>query len=213
MKINQSGRSMVEMLGVLAIIGVLSVGGLAGYSKAMTKYKLNKQASQLNQVLNTAATYYKSFSDVAGSITTSQNMMPILIKLGEIPREMIKPRETNYIYDVFNTKIDFYIYPADKRQALVHMFPEFTKKSIQNMEICRNILYTLKENAGSIYSVGFVGNYTLDEAHTDSFLGNSACSAKSSTPCLATMTQDQIYTACSNHYDKKSFWIDIWFRY
>ena len=29
-KSEQSGRSMVEMLGVLAIIGVLSVGGIAG---------------------------------------------------------------------------------------------------------------------------------------------------------------------------------------
>ena len=38
----QFGRSMVEMLGVLAIIGVLSVGGIAGYSKAMFKYKINK---------------------------------------------------------------------------------------------------------------------------------------------------------------------------
>ena len=28
---SQSGRSMVEMLGVLAIIGVLSIGGIAGY--------------------------------------------------------------------------------------------------------------------------------------------------------------------------------------
>ena len=27
----ESGRSMVEMLGVLAIIGVLSIGGIAGY--------------------------------------------------------------------------------------------------------------------------------------------------------------------------------------
>ena len=33
-----SGRSMIEMLGVLAIIGVLSVGGIAGYSKAMLNY-------------------------------------------------------------------------------------------------------------------------------------------------------------------------------
>ncbi|MBS6473139.1 MAG: hypothetical protein KH347_02690 [Acetobacter sp.] len=32
---NESGRSMIEMLGVLAIIGVLSVGGIAGYSQAM----------------------------------------------------------------------------------------------------------------------------------------------------------------------------------
>ena len=31
------GRSMIEMLGVLAIIAVLSVGGIAGYSKAMEK--------------------------------------------------------------------------------------------------------------------------------------------------------------------------------
>ena len=38
----QSGRSMIEMLGVLAIIGVLSVGGIAGYSKAMMKYRINK---------------------------------------------------------------------------------------------------------------------------------------------------------------------------
>ena len=37
-----AGRSMIEMLGVLAIIGVLSVGGISGYSKAMEKYKINK---------------------------------------------------------------------------------------------------------------------------------------------------------------------------
>ena len=48
----QSGRSMVEMLGVLAIIGVLSIGAVAGYSKAMMKYKLNKHAEQMNTVIN-----------------------------------------------------------------------------------------------------------------------------------------------------------------
>lgn len=30
MKNNQFGRSMIEMLGVLAIIGILSVGGIVG---------------------------------------------------------------------------------------------------------------------------------------------------------------------------------------
>ena len=42
MKINELGRSMIEMLGVLAIIGVLSVGGISGYTEAMRKYKMNK---------------------------------------------------------------------------------------------------------------------------------------------------------------------------
>ena len=41
----ENGRSVVEMLGVLAIIGVLSVGAIAGYSKAMFKHKLNRQSS------------------------------------------------------------------------------------------------------------------------------------------------------------------------
>ena len=38
---NQSGRSMLEILGVLAIIGVLSVGGLTAYNYAMDKKVVN----------------------------------------------------------------------------------------------------------------------------------------------------------------------------
>ena len=38
---SESGRSMVEMLGVLAIIGVLSVGGIAGYSLSMRRHRAN----------------------------------------------------------------------------------------------------------------------------------------------------------------------------
>ena len=37
----ESGRSMVEMLGVLAIIGVLSIGGIAGYTMAMNRNTAN----------------------------------------------------------------------------------------------------------------------------------------------------------------------------
>ena len=48
---NETGRSMIEMLGVLAIIGVLSVGGIAGYSKAMYKMKMNKTIDIVNRVL------------------------------------------------------------------------------------------------------------------------------------------------------------------
>ena len=41
-KKSESGRSMVEMLGVLAIIGVLSVGGIAGYSLSMRRHRANQ---------------------------------------------------------------------------------------------------------------------------------------------------------------------------
>ena len=39
---NEQGRSMVEMLGSLAIIGVLSAGAIGGYSYAMNKHRTNE---------------------------------------------------------------------------------------------------------------------------------------------------------------------------
>lgn len=47
-KKNQSGRSMVEMLGVLAIIGVLSVGGITGYRQAMDRNAANEWLNTFN---------------------------------------------------------------------------------------------------------------------------------------------------------------------
>ncbi len=55
---NQNGRSMIEMLGVLAIIGVLSVGGIAGYSKAMQKYRINKTIEQVTQTAANIQTFF-----------------------------------------------------------------------------------------------------------------------------------------------------------
>ena len=58
MRNNENGRSMVEMLGVLAIIGVLSAGGLAGYSKAMFKHKLNSTMEQITMIVTNVRTAY-----------------------------------------------------------------------------------------------------------------------------------------------------------
>ena len=38
---SQSGRSITEVLGVLALIGVLSLGALSGYTWAMNRYRSN----------------------------------------------------------------------------------------------------------------------------------------------------------------------------
>ena len=46
----QEGRSMVEMLGVLAIIGVLSLGGIVGYKLAMNYYQANQIVHELNMM-------------------------------------------------------------------------------------------------------------------------------------------------------------------
>ena len=48
-KENESGRSMVEMLGVLALMGVLAIGGVMGYRWAMTKYQANETFNELRR--------------------------------------------------------------------------------------------------------------------------------------------------------------------
>ena len=63
---NESGRSMVEMLGVLAIVGVLSVGAIAGYSKAMMKYKINKTTDQISMLVSNIRTTFSSQGNYAG---------------------------------------------------------------------------------------------------------------------------------------------------
>lgn len=45
----QSGQSMVEMLGVLSIIGILSMAALLGYNYAVAKYKANRTLSELGE--------------------------------------------------------------------------------------------------------------------------------------------------------------------
>ncbi len=46
-KTDINGRSMIEMLAVLAIVAVLSIGGLYGYSKAVRRHRLNETISQI----------------------------------------------------------------------------------------------------------------------------------------------------------------------
>lgn len=46
------------MLGVLAIIGVLSVGGIQGYSMAMSKFKVSKTTDQVQTMVTNVRTLF-----------------------------------------------------------------------------------------------------------------------------------------------------------
>ena len=67
-KMLQSGRSMVEMLGTLAIIGVLSVGAIAGYSYGMDKYRANQT---INDVMLLGVDIITQLSQNRGTPTLS----------------------------------------------------------------------------------------------------------------------------------------------
>lgn len=60
-KSNQAGRSMIEMLGVLAIVGVLSVGAIAEFGKAMYKWKAIKCTEEYNLFISEMLVYEKDW--------------------------------------------------------------------------------------------------------------------------------------------------------
>ena len=109
MKNNEKGRSMVEMLGVLAIIGVLSAAGLAGYSKAMEKHKTNQLKSQIQMIVTNLITTFQNEHDYSalGSDKTAGTTMAVSLKA--IPPEMVQSDGT--VLNPFKGNV--YVYAID----------------------------------------------------------------------------------------------------
>ncbi len=100
MRVNEQGRSMIEMLGVLAIVGVLSVGGIAGYSKAMNKFKTNKMTEQVTLMSTNIRTLYSSQRSYAGLNNK------VAIDTGVIPGEMYNAdKSTSDITNAFGGEV------------------------------------------------------------------------------------------------------------
>ena len=189
------GRSMVEMLGVLAIIGVLSVGAISGYSKAMMKYKLNKQAEAMNLLFNTVLQYIGRFQNNSTD-DTPEFYGEILTKLNVLP-DGIKQSSSNskYLTDIFGNSIWVYAYPSSAGIGYNFAYRGDRK------EICRNLLNVYKANSHEIYFV------TTDRRHTDEdsgettqeknnrYYGDKYCTADSK--CLNRITIEDVNTLCN----------------
>ena len=186
------GRSMVEMLGVLAIIGILSVGAIAGYSKAMTKYKLNKQAEQISWLLNAMYRY----KDLLGQNQPWESFVPYLKKLGEIPQEMIKDNTTT-LYDSFGMEYSIYTNGCSPNCNYTNLSINMSN-DYKNFDICNNILETSKAFAEQL------DNIAIWESESNTGLGgihgNKSCGYD--VKCLKELTKEDIYDICRLCTDK-----------
>ena len=73
MKQFENGRSLIEMLGVLAIIGVLSVGGLSGYTMAMNRHRANQILDYVSRAAVLAQTHGTGSTAVSNEACTKYN--------------------------------------------------------------------------------------------------------------------------------------------
>jgi len=180
---------MVEMLGVLAIIGVLSVGAIAGYSQAMTKHKLNKQAEQLSWMLNILHQYKSQWVFPGQQFV---QLVPYYKKLGLIPEDMIKD-DTHFIYDAFNLKIAIKTNACEESGCRSVIIQYYTANDHLMFEICQNFFTAAKAFHEQLEAFD---TWSVDQGSKYTYYGDKYC--KGSMKCLKNIDMDQIYEVCEN---------------
>ena len=164
---------MIEMLGVLAIIGVLSVGGIAGYSKAMMKYRINKTIEQITLIAGNIRAFWgpqKNYigvncngSDCPASGCYGQSSgdgCPIVKKAKIFPDEMITVTDgkitsiTNPFGSVVNLNETTKAQSSDYQAFYIHYI-------INNEEACIELTTHdwSSANVKVIYVMGDSGDY------------------------------------------------------
>lgn len=93
---NESGRSTLEILSILAIAILLTIGAFAGYSKAVVRYKANKV---INQVATLSDNIRRQFSQ---EISYEKLSNQTLIEQHSIlPNDVTYDTQTQHIYNPF----------------------------------------------------------------------------------------------------------------
>ena len=111
---------MIEMLGVLAIIGVLSVGGIAGYSKAMEMWKINKMTEQYSYLI-------QGLIEIKNNIIASHhigNLSDVVVAMNLVPKTWQATGGTmsNYptaFIDAYGNAINVFTRREDNGQRIV----------------------------------------------------------------------------------------------
>ena len=189
----QYGRSMVEMLGVLAIVGVLSVGAIAGYSKAMMKYKMNKFSLSINELLNTCIQYSGKLNSASNSTNGygAQYFAKILYKMHALP-DGIKYVNDQFLEDMFGNSIWPYSYPD--LYGLGYNFG-YSGNNELSSEICRQLIITAKENSSQLsYISADIAPSGENYIPIGQYSGDAYCSKN--IKCIKNMTISDIDTMC-----------------
>lgn len=85
------GRSMVEMLGVLAVVSVLTIGGIAGFNRASHNMRTNQLKDEIStMVANTRSAYFQR-NDYQDLNVTS------MIGTGLVPDSMVSQDQKSII--------------------------------------------------------------------------------------------------------------------
>ena len=180
---------MIEMLGVLAIIAVLSVGGIAGYSKAMEMYKINKTLEHYNYLVLGMLDYVRETKNLAEQTNTGMTM--IAEAAGLIPATWQKENNFNLRDDMENI---VQIFANKTHLSIDYIFQNSEKYSITD-KLCNNLFNnTLKPLSNSIQVIYVT---IANKINFAVYYGNTTCDAAKSKKCLRDVELNDIRDSCN----------------
>ena len=190
---NQTGRSMIEMLGVLAIFGILSVGGIAGYSKAMRKYKYMKLAEEMNLFIINVQPYLKDLFRTYNNNTGYSPVPAQILKDLQLIPTTWKPLTEHKAYDSVGQLIYFF-FRSSKSFTIDYVFNDSNHKGrlLSKDEImrCQYILqYVVIPNADILLRA------YMTSLSNKPYYGSHHCTGERL--CLSNLTLNDIEQMCS----------------
>ncbi|MGN0912780.1 MAG: Tfp pilus assembly protein FimT/FimU [Alphaproteobacteria bacterium] len=196
-----AGRSMIEMLGVLAIIAVLTVGGIAGYSKAMEKFKLNKIIGEYSMFLYNMMEHLDDLHRLAHETTQSSQVITEELYAMNIVPDIWSQESIQYFKDSMGNSVSVSVAPY-----MDTLLPDRLSVSIYlgGLTNTNSAGFTANLCTSFFTDILIPLQSTLIDAklfrHKNGFsqewAGSAYCTA--SRKCLSNMTLSDIHELCSS---------------
>ena len=195
------GRSMIEMLGVLAIIGVLSVGGIAGYSKAMEKYKVDKAIGEYSYMINGFLEHIDNLKH-NHKRGESYGLADLAKSAGLLPQSWQNVTDNSsdgMVQDAYGSYVRIYM-SSDELLTFdfwIGGLDNDRKSQGFNSQFCQELFNNLAKPLH--YAVADVIMYHMKTENSGGsvWYGSSFCN-KTNKKCLHSLTLSDIKTACSS---------------
>ena len=194
---NFFGRSMIEMLGVLAIIGVLSVGGIAGYSKAMEQFKINKATEEYVHLMYGLLEYLPDFQKNSKSSDDDNDRLVDFVMAAQLVPPTWTQLNNRSLLDAYGNNLNIF---SRNNRLVVDLFlgaqtnPGGSGSYSINfpaklcVQLFENLAIPLKESLYSAYYINNPGTAYV-------FYGDNYCSK--GRDCLNTLSLSRVNELCS----------------
>lgn len=204
---NQYGRSMLEMLGVLAVVGMLSVIGIKGFQYAMERHRVNELTEEYISFIQNLLPYETDFVKIKNTKSPEKALylVPYIRKMNIIPSKW-QIFSGNYLRDSIGVLFDPHIRhePGGIRANKItwNYILKSAETNVPPQRLCE-IMYTriVLPYHELISMVAYFTDETEGNASNISEYGDNYCNGKSRR-CITSLTLTDIQDRCSRCADK-----------